>query len=275
MSASNKSPRNFSPNNIASAILLLCVFLHNSASAATCETRSGTARAQLIELYTSEGCSSCPPADQWLSALVPRVVTANEVVPLAFHVDYWDRLGWRDRFADPSYTARQYAYSKVSGSSFVFTPQVILAGRNYGAWSSNSSVQKDVRNAVAVAPDASFVLRQQAVASGKLEFEVQAQLRQGVSFSEVRVYAALFQNGLVSEVGRGENSGSRLRHDYVVRGLLASKVMDSSGKITFRDRFVLPEDARVGAMGVAVFAQDVKTGVVLQAMATPLCTVGK
>lgn len=257
--------------------LLLSIAVHNNASAAstTCETHSGILRAQLIELYTSEGCSSCPPADRWLSALVPKVVTAEEVVPLAFHVDYWDRLGWRDRFADPSYTARQYAYSKVSGSSFVFTPQVILAGRNYGAWSNNSSVQKDVRNARSVEPDASIVLRQQPVASGRLEFEAQAQLRQGVSFSEVRVYAALFQNGLVSEVVRGENSGSRLRHDYVVRGLLVSKVMDSSGKIIFRDRFVLPEDGRVGAMGVAVFVQDVRTGVVLQAMAAPLCMSAK
>ena len=257
--------------------LLLSIFIHNSASAAnaTCETRSGTLRAQLIELYTSEGCSSCPPADKWLNALVPKVVAAEEVVPLAFHVDYWDRLGWRDRFADPAYTARQYAYSKVSGSSFVFTPQVILAGRNYGAWSSNSSVQKDVRNAVAVVPDASFVLRQQAVVSGKLEFEVQAQLRQSVSLSDVRIYAALFQNGLVSNVGKGENSGSRLNHDYVVRGLLTSKAVDQSGKIIFKDSFVLPEDAQVKAMGVAVFAQDVKTGVVLQAMAAPLCVSTK
>jgi len=264
-----------SARKLSSLTLLLCILIHNNASAAntTCENRSGNLRAQLIELYTSEGCSSCPPADRWLSALVPKVVSAQEVVPLAFHVDYWDRLGWRDRFADPAYTARQYASAKASGSGFVFTPQVIMAGRNYGAWASNSSVQKDVRNAVAVVPDASFVLRQQAVASGKLEFEVQAQLRQGVGLSDVRVYAALFQNGLVSDVGKGENSGSRLRHDYVVRGLLASTVIDQSGKIKFKDSFVLPEDGRVGAMGVAVFAQDVRTGVVLQAMAAPLCVI--
>ena len=266
-----------SASKLSSLTMLLCILIHNSASAAntTCENRSGNLRAQLIELYTSEGCSSCPPADKWLSALVPKVVAAEEVVPLAFHVDYWDRLGWRDRFADPAYTARQYANAKASGSGFVFTPQVILAGRNYAAWSSNSSVQKDVRNAVAVVPDASFVLRQQAVVSGKLEFEVQAQLRQGVGLSDVRVYAALYQNGLVSDVGKGENSGSRLHHDYVVRGLLASKVIDQSGKIKFKDSFAVPADAQVGAMGVAVFVQDVKTGVVLQAMSAPLCVSTK
>lgn len=255
--------------------LLLSFSAYGGAFAAPCENRSGTSRAKLIELYTSEGCSSCPPADRWMSALVPRIVSAVEVVPLAFHVDYWDRLGWRDRFADPAYTARQYAYLKVSGSSFVFTPQVILAGRNYGAWTSNSSVQKDVRNAVAVVPDASLVLRQQPVVSGKFEFEVRAQLRQGVNLSDVRIYAALFQNGLVSDVGKGENSGSQLHHDYVVRSLLTSKTIDQSGIIKFHDRFLLPEDAQVKAMGVAVFAQDVKTGTVLQAMSAPLCVAGK
>ena len=253
--------------------LLLFILIHNSASAANtvCENRSGNLRAQLIELYTSEGCSSCPPADRWLSSLVPKVVTAEEVVPLAFHVDYWDRLGWRDRFAAPAYTARQYASAKVSGSGFVFTPQVILAGRNYAAWSSNSSVQKDVRSMRTVAPEAGFVLLQKPVVSGKLEFEVQAQLRQGVKLNDVRIYAALFQNGLVSDVGKGENSGRQLHHDYVVRSLLTSNAIDPSGKTIFQDRFILPDDAQVKAMGVAVFAQDVKTGAVLQAMSAPLC----
>jgi hypothetical protein len=258
-----------------SVALMLSLAPVSAAHAASCETHSAASRTQLIELYTSEGCSSCPPADKWLSALVPKVVAAEEVVPLAFHVDYWDRLGWRDRFADPAYTARQYAGAKVSGSGFVFTPQVVLAGRNYAAWGNGSSLQRDVRLARAAVPDASITLRQQAVAAGKIEFEVQARLRQGAGANEVRIYAALFQNGLVSEVGRGENSGSRLHHDYVVRSLLNSKAIDSTGKIKFQERFTLPEDAQPKAMGVAVFAQDVKTGTVLQVMAAPLCLAGK
>jgi len=263
-----------STTKLSSLTLLLCIFIQGSTFAATaiCEDRSGGLRAQLIELYTSEGCSSCPPADRWLSTLVPKVVKAEEVVPLAFHVDYWDRLGWRDRFADPSYAARQYASAKVSGSGFVFTPQVVLAGRNFAAWSSIGSVQKVVRDASAVAPDASFVLRQHLVTSGRIEFEVQAQLRQGVSLNNVRVHAALFQNGLVTDVAKGENSGNQLHHDYVVRKLLTSKAIDHSGKIRFQERFTLPDDAQMRMMGMAVFAQDAETGVVLQAMSAPLCT---
>lgn len=251
--------------------LLISLATFSTVFAASCEKNSGTTRAELIELYTSEGCSSCPPADKWLRSLVPATFVAGEIVPLSFHVDYWDRLGWRDRFADPAYTERQQAYSKVSGSSFVFTPQVIAAGRNVQSWSNISRVQKDVRSELTVAPDASIVLQQQAVVAGKVGFEVQTQLRQGASFGEARIYAALYQNGLVSDVGNGENSGSRLQHDYVVRGFITSKPVDQSGKLTLKDSFTLPADAKLEAMGVAVFVQDVKTGKVLQAMAAPLC----
>jgi hypothetical protein len=125
-------------------ILIICIsiFSHDDVYAESCENHSSATRVQLVELYTSEGCSSCPPADSWLHALVPNVLSAEEVVPLAFHVDYWDRLGWRDRFASPVYTGRQSEYSKVSGSSFIFTPQVILAGRNYASWSNSNRVQR-------------------------------------------------------------------------------------------------------------------------------------
>ena len=262
-------------NKFISIVLYSSLFIGNISHAATCDSQSAASRTQLIELYTSEGCSSCPPADKWLRGLIPVVLNHSEVVPLAFHVDYWDRLGWRDRFADTAYTARQNAYSKVSGSSFIFTPQVILAGRNYEAWSNNSRVQKDVRKALAGVPDADIFLRQQAVSSGKVGFEVRAQLRQGVNLSDVHIHAALFQNGLVSDVGRGENSGSRLQHDYVVRSLLRSKTIDQSGNIIFKALFTLPDDAQPQAMGVAIFVQDSKTGAVLQAMSAPLCVTGK
>jgi hypothetical protein len=189
-------------------------------------------------------------------------------------VDYWDRLGWRDRFADPAYTARQYAYSRVSGSSFVFTPQVILAGRNFQNWSDTGRFQKDARNGAGM-PDANIVLRQQALSNGKVGFEVQAQTRQGTSFNDVHVYAALFQNSIISEVLKGENGGSRLQHDYVVRSLYTSPNADQAGKITVKDSFTLPADAKHDSMGVAVFVQDVKTGTVLQAMSAPLCVTGK
>jgi hypothetical protein len=104
------------------ALILACALALPSAHAATCTATSGPARASLLELYTSEGCSSCPPADRWLSQMPPR----RDVVPLAFHVDYWDRLGWKDRFAQAAFSQRQRARNR--GAGWVYTPQVMLDG---------------------------------------------------------------------------------------------------------------------------------------------------
>ena len=90
-------------------------------SAATCTAQSGAQRATLLELYTSEGCDSCPPADRWLSNQKSSPV-AGLVVPLAFHVDYWDNLGWKDPFGSPENTRRQHAQAGFSGAKFVYTP---------------------------------------------------------------------------------------------------------------------------------------------------------
>ena len=97
------------------------------AAHAACEAKSPDHLVALIELYTSEGCDSCPPADNWLSRVVGGD-GARRAVPIAFHVDYWDRLGWKDRFASAKYTDRQYEQMRRQRSTFVFTPQVMLQG---------------------------------------------------------------------------------------------------------------------------------------------------
>ena len=98
--------------------------------AASCQAVSGPRQVQLVELYTSEGCSSCPPADRWLSTLKGR----PDVLAAAFHVAYWDHLGWRDRFASAAFTARQSQQQRSSGARFVYTPQVLVDGRDWRRW---------------------------------------------------------------------------------------------------------------------------------------------
>src|ERR1700712_347655 len=97
-----------------------------------CSAQSAAGAPTVIELYTSEGCSSCPPADRWLSGLKGR----DGVIALAFHVDYWDSLGWKDRFAQPQFTQRQNATQHTSGARFAYTPQVIVDSRDAPNWSS-------------------------------------------------------------------------------------------------------------------------------------------
>lgn len=250
---------------------LLCLSLPMQGVAASCESHSAPVSTSLIELFTSEGCSSCPPADSWLRERVPRLVSPGDIVALAFHVDYWDSLGWQDRFADPAYTRRQHFYSRVSGSRFVFTPQVLLSGRNYSSWSNNRQFQQDVQAMRQAIPDANIKLHQKNASAGMIRFEVQADIKQGVKLQDMHVIVALYQNGLISDVRRGENTGSRLLHDYVVRGLYQSEKINQTGNIKIKQQLVLPNDAVPSEMGLAVFVQDNQTGFVVQAMSAPVC----
>src|SRR3989442_5305143 len=110
--------------------LLALVVGVNAAAAPQCTARSGASVNPLVELYTSEGCNSCPPADRWLSALKSR----PDVVGLAFHVDYWDRLGWKDRFASAEFTRRQSEQQSVNGARLSYTPPVVVDGHDRKDW---------------------------------------------------------------------------------------------------------------------------------------------
>src|SRR5215471_15461328 len=95
---------------------------------------SSDAQSSLIELFTSEGCSSCPPAEKWLSGLKSNQELWKKIVPVAFHVDYWDHLGWRDRFAKPQFTSRQQHYASTWGSDSVYTPAFVVNGKEWRDW---------------------------------------------------------------------------------------------------------------------------------------------
>jgi hypothetical protein len=168
---------------------------------ASCAKQSGEQVPWVVELYTSEGCSSCPPADRWLSGLKVK----PDVVALSFHVDYWDRLGWKDRFSSAAYSQRQSQLLRTSGARYLYTPQVVVAGRDqprwsglaWGARSRPASVQVNLR-------------RQGDLYRAELWPLPGAPTR-------VTGFWALTEDGHASAVKSGENSGAMLAHDFVVR----------------------------------------------------------
>jgi hypothetical protein len=188
-------------------LLLAAVFgpLAPSTWAMSCSARSGAAPPRVVELYTSEGCSSCPPADRWLSTLKDR----GDVVALGLHVHYWDRLGWPDRFASEAYTRRQYEWSARQGRSGVYTPQVLVDGQDWRGWPRLPAAAER-----AGAPAAAPVLTLTRAADGQVEARVEPQ--PAVSHS-LGGYWAVVEHGHVSRVRAGENAGETLRHDHVVR----------------------------------------------------------
>jgi hypothetical protein len=175
-------------------------------AASTCSAQSGAQVPAVIELYTSEGCNSCPPADRWLSGLEAH----DGVVALAFHVDYWDSLGWKDRFAQPQFTQRQNATQRTSGARFAYTPQVIVDGRDAPDWSSLPAAALQARSSAVVAltleHDANGLALNVAPGAG--------------APAKLSGYVAVVDDGMRTHVRAGENRGATLSQDGVVRELL-------------------------------------------------------
>lgn len=235
------------------------------ADAATCSARGSPEVPAVVELYTSEGCDSCPQADRWLAALVPRD-GAPGIIGLAFHVDYWDRLGWKDRFASPAWTERQYQAMRANRAGFVYTPQVLLQGRDFAAWRG-----RDAAAAVAGAAgrparsDLSVdVLARQDVIAVKLDARV-APADRDLTVVDV----AYVDSGLVSDVRSGENAGARLTHDHVVRALGRGPAFDARGESKGEVVLPLPSE-RGSAPRIVALVRNTATGNVLQALALPL-----
>ena len=166
---------------------------------------SGSSPASLIELYASEGCSSCPPADAWISRLKTNPDLWKRIVPVVFHVDYWNNLGWPDRFANAANTTRQRRYASVWGTNSVYTPGFVLNGREWRDWAQTRAPAEP-----------------SAVKAGKLTVTTNDASVQVVFAPEysipapLRVEFALLGSDLESDVKRGENSGRKLRHDFTV-----------------------------------------------------------
>jgi hypothetical protein len=215
------------------SILLIAVTL--TARAQDRAFESGPTRTHLIELFTSQGCSSCPPAEAWLSKLKNEPGLWKNFVPLAFHVDYWDRLGWRDPFASKEWTARQYRYSANWKNESVYTPGFVLDGRE---WMD--------RRVPAASNEKSGVLKL-SIANGKIITEF---VPTDGAAKDVDLHLATLGFDLNTKVSAGENNGHDLRQDFVVLSLTDEKM--SAGKV------IIPFTAapNVGAIVAWITAPD-------------------
>jgi hypothetical protein len=201
-------------------IFWLAAFLTLVSARAETTMQSGPQKVSLLELYTSEGCSSCPPAESWLSQLTTDGRLWKEIVPVAFHVDYWDDLGWKDRLARQEYTARQRSYSTVWGNSSVYTPGFVFNGREWKGWfSGNPLPNPDDRSA------------------GTLEVRI----KNGTATiayagnsgpKEIEAHMVPLAMDVSSDVRAGENRGRKLSHSFVALDLLTLKLTGGNGQFS-------------------------------------------
>lgn len=242
------------------AIVALSLFAVR-ALAASCTVESGPTRAALLELYTSEGCSSCPPADRWLGRIAASGLSSRQVVPLALHVDYWDYIGWHDKFAKPMFSERQHMQA---GLGFVYTPQVMLNGEDFHGWQNAARFEENIAEINRLPAQAKIKI---GLSQAKDILGISAAAQTAV---QANMYIALYENDLTSQVRAGENGGASLHHDYVVREWLGPYPVSQKSQL-IQQKITIQSDWKRKDLGVAVFVQRGGNGEILQAVATKLC----
>ena len=235
-----------------------------------CVAQSGAGTTALVELYTSEGCSSCPPADRWLSGLGSRGYVPGRVVPLSLHVDYWDYIGWKDPYAKGEFSGRQRKMSALQRQAFVYTPQVMLQGEDFRGWG-GSAFERAIERINAQPAKAQISLEIASVGKRAISVQARAQVLDASQRADAALYLAAYENKLASQVTAGENRGERLQHDYVVLEWQGPLPFSSGSTLSAaRDLPLLPK-AVPAHSGVAAFVQNRRTGEVLQALMLPSC----
>jgi len=214
------------------AMLMFSVTLSHTVSASSEQLfNSGNEQTTLVELFTSQGCSSCPPAERWLGGLKDDPRLWRKIIPVAFHVDYWDYIGWQDIYANPEYSARQRRYRSENGIRSAYTPGFVVNGQEWRGWFKKRPL-----------PLAKTTSGQLQVALN--DRQLKATYTTVKQADQVLIlHVALLGVGLQVDVERGENSGRRLSQDFTVLQLITLTSSDRNWTGTLPD-IKVPDDAR-------------------------------
>lgn len=250
--------------------LLLLPYWPAHANTLHCSAASGPDTIALLELFTSEGCDSCPPADRWLAQLPQRGYPPSRLIALAFHVDYWNYLGWNDPYARAEFSARQRDAGHRHRSRQIYTPQLLLDGMDY-----RRSLLRDDAEARITAinkrrPGAQIRLAVEA--SQQRQFlNATVAISTSESMRTAQAFIAIYENNLASAVTSGENRGRRLRHEFVVRELYGPFAPDTSGRLVIHQELRTETGWKKADLHLALFVQDAASGATLQALHLPWC----
>lgn len=256
------NPRAFAIGGIVTAIAATL----STAGFADCVAQSGPNTAALVELYTSEGCSSCPPADRQLSRLRQALDPNAIVVPLSLHVDYWDYIGWSDPYAQREFAQRQRWLAGVNRQGVVYTPHFFVSGTELQSWL--TALPGEVRRLNAKPAEAHIRIEANPAAADGKTLTVAATAQSPNDHAEL--YLAVAENALVSKVTRGENGGVTLAHDHVVR-VWIGPIPLAGGEARVRREIVLRAPWNPAQLEVVGFVEDGRSGKVLQAVVAQQC----
>jgi len=251
----------FSRPTALSRIILSCLIALPAFAAEKLTVVSSPQQTAVVELYTSEGCSSCPPADQWLKALIDVPKEELDVLALAFHVDYWDYLGWKDRFGSPKHTSRQRQLGANNDQASIYTPEFFVDGAE--ARGTRKIIEK-IRSSNK--KTAVLQLKLSVSKEGEiLQLELQSAAEDAPSGS-LHSRFFVYESQLASDVKRGENSGEILRHNQVVRYMSPAVQLEDNSQHEIR----IDPDWQLEYMGIAAMITSPGNETYLQAVHTPI-----
>ena len=199
-------------------LLIICLGFFSHCSYAEQSFNSGRTKNALLELYTSQGCSSCPPADRWMSRLVNHPQLWTSIIPVVFHVDYWNYLGWRDPFSKSSFSLRQREYSARHSLKSVYTPAILFNGKEWRDWYKSTDIPATT--------ESSGMLK-----SVLVDNELSVTFEQHSPFM---LYVALLAFNTTTEIDSGENSGKTLEGNFVVLDLQSAYSDTANWKLKIR-----------------------------------------
>ena len=243
--------------------MLLSTLALALAVGASCRISSPPQTQPLVELYTSQGCSSCPPADRWLSQFDPRASAG--VIPLALHVGYWDYIGWKDPYARREFNERQQWLARLNSNRSVYTPGVFMQARETPRWHDSAGFSAAVRAISAKPARAKIDLSVERTAQDKMQVRAETALVRADD-ADARLFVALTESGLATKVKAGENRGETLHNDHVTRDWSGPLALGNQS-ITFNQ----PAGAN-NPLALVAFVQDMRSGDVLQAVRLPLAS---
>jgi hypothetical protein len=243
--------------------LILCFLISSSIQAADqISVSSKSFQLPVVELYTSEGCSSCPPADEWLASLKKMSDKGLDVLPLAFHVDYWDYIGWKDRFASAANTSRQRLLGANNSQRSIYTPEFFVDGKEArGTRSVISAIEKSGQLPVPI--ELNMAIKS---VGNELIVELGSQ-RQENNLLHHRFF--IYENNLETRVLKGENAGEHLKHQAVVRYMSPAKTLKTA------NLYKIPIDDKWNTIqaGIAVVITTPGSNQYIQAVHTPLAAL--
>lgn len=243
----------------------LVVTLVVHAGPQTITVQSGAFRTPMLELYTSEGCSSCPPADAWLRELGEVLGEELHAVPLAFHVDYWDYLGWTDPYAKPRYSKRQRAIP-ANYRRTIYTPQFVADGRSARRV---NAVLRAIVDANAQPSQADIWVRVRRDSADLQLLNTRVRVQNRTQARRVHAHLVVYENAIIRSIGAGENRGRTIQYDFVVRHFSHPRRItrgdnDLAMKVRMGSDWARPN------LGLAIVVVDAQSGKTLQAVRTPI-----